>query len=44
MLLELIYKDQLLITGTVKDVIRRLTEHSLKYTTLKELLDGKRPQ
>lgn len=43
MLLEIVYKNGLYMTGTVAEVKRRLLEHSLKYKTLKELLDNKNP-
>lgn len=43
MLVELIFKNRLLISGTVKEVRLRLAEHSRNYILLKELIDEKRP-
>lgn len=43
MLLEIVYKNGLYMTGKVADVKRRLFDYSLNYKTLRELLDSKEP-
>lgn len=41
MLLEIVYKKGLYMAGTVAQVRKRLSQHSLAYKTLKELLEDK---
>lgn len=43
MLRELIYRDRVYIMGKPAEIKRRLAEHALKYSTVRELLDDLHP-